>query len=121
MSRTTRYSEGARSQDLKPQDETTRAICKYIDGHLQEDLSYERLQNLFYISRYHLSRKFPQQTGKTLTEYVIFRRLLRACDLVKGGMGIEDAAYQSGFNTYSHFYKEFLRTFGLSPKEYLRK
>ena len=121
MSRTIFYDNGEYALSLKPQDEVTRAICKYIDEHPQEDLSYKRLQKLFYVSRYHLGTKFPQQTGKTLTRYVIFKRLLRTCELARDGMGIEAAAYQSGFNTYSHFYNEFKRNFGISPKEYLEK
>ena len=110
-----------RSLELQPQDEIIKAICKYIEEHISEDLSYKKLQKLFYVSRYHLGTKFPQQTGKSLTKYVIFKRLICVCNLVRDGMGIEEAAYRSGFNTYSHFYKEFIQTFGTSPSEYLNK
>lgn len=110
-----------RSLELKPQDEIIKAICKYIEEHPSEDLSYEKLQKMFYVSRYHLGTKFPQQTGKSLTKYVIFKRLICVCNLVRDGMGIEDAAYRCGFNTYSHFYKEFIQNFGTSPREYLGK
>lgn len=110
-----------RPLDLQPQDEITKVICKYIEEHISEDLSYKRLQKMFYVSRYHLGTKFPRQTGKTLTGYVIFKRLLCACQLVRNGLGIEEAAYRSGFNTYSHFYKEFVQNFGKSPREYLNK
>lgn len=110
-----------RSLELQPQDEIIKAICKYIEEHISEDLSYKKLQKLFYVSRYHLGTKFPQQTGKSLTKYVIFKRLICVCNLVRDGMGIEDAAYRCGFNTYSHFYKEFIQNFGTSPREYLGK
>ncbi len=110
-----------RPLELQPQDEIIKAICKYIEEHISEDLSYKKLQKLFYVSRYHLGTKFPQQTGKSLTKYVIFKRLISVCNLVRDGMGIEEAAYRSGFNTYSNFYKEFIQTFGTSPSEYLGK
>ena len=106
---------------LQPQDATTRAICKYIDEHLQENLSYKHMQKIFFVSRYYLATKFLQQTGMTLTKYVILRRLCHTCALAKNGMTIEEAAYQSGFNNYSHFYKEFTKNFRLSPREYFGK
>lgn len=95
-------------------------ICTYIKDHLDQNLSYTALQNRFFVSRYQLSEVFRRNTGMTLTEYIIYKRLMRVISLVRTGEGIEIAAYQAGFHTYSHFYKEFKKRYNTSPKEYLQ-
>ncbi len=103
------------------QDEIIREICEYIHAHLDEDLSHQRMHEIFFVSRYYLGTKFQQQTGKTLTEYVIHKRLMRAASLIRSGMGIVEASTMVGFSTYSHFYRECVRFFGRPPREYFQK
>ncbi len=93
-------------------------LCSYIKNHLDQDLSYTALQNRFLISRYQLTEVFRRNTGMTLTEYIIYKRLMHVMSLVRSGEGIENAAYKAGFHTYSHFYKEFKRRYMTSPKKY---
>ena len=40
-------------------------IFIYIREHLTEDISLERLENEFYVSRYHIVREFKKMTGET--------------------------------------------------------
>ncbi len=93
-------------------------LCSYIKDHLDQDLSYTALQKRFFVSRYQLAEVFPRNTGMTLTEYIIYKRLLCVISLVRKGEGIENAAYRAGFHTYSHFYKEFKKRYNISPKKY---
>lgn len=103
---------------IDTQSSVVAEICTYIKAHLKEPLSYKEFEKHFFISRYQLAKKFQFYTGMTLTEYIITKRLMNAISLVRNGEGIETAAYNSGFNTYSHFYKEFLKHFHVSPKVY---
>ena len=105
----------------KHNDKSVAKICAYIDAHLGEDLSYERLRALFSVSQYVLTAKFPQQVGMPLTKYVIAKRLDRVVELVKSGNGIYESAFHVGFHTYSHFYSEFVKRFGAAPKAYFSK
>ncbi len=95
-------------------------LCSYIKDHLDQDLSYTALQNRFFVSRYQLTEVFRRGTGMTLTEYIIYKRLMCVMSLVRSGEGIENAAYKAGFHTYSHFYKEFKKRYATSPKKYFR-
>lgn len=95
-------------------------ICKYIKSHLQEDLSYQFFQKQFFVSRYQLTEKFKQQTGMTLTKYVNTKRLMQVITNVRKGMRLEAAAYDAGFRTYCHFYKEFVKHFEKAPKAYFK-
>jgi len=93
-------------------------ICCYIKNNLDKDLSYNTLQNKFLVSRYQLSEVFVRNTGMSLTEYIIRKRLNRVVLLVNQGSGIEEAAYSAGFHTYSHFYKEFVKYYKKSPRNF---
>ena len=100
------------------QDREIAELCKYIKEHLADDLSYKSLQKQFLLSRYQLTDVFRRNTGMTLTEYILCKRLMQSMSLVRGGESIENAAWQAGFHTYSHFYKEFRKHYRMSPRQY---
>lgn len=105
---------------LNETDTVILEMCKYIKTHLGGDLSYEFFREQFFVSRYQLTEKFKQQTGMTLTKYVNTKRLMQVIANVRSGMRLEAAAYVAGFHTYCHFYKEFVKHFGTSPKAYFK-
>lgn len=45
-------------------------IINYINGHLTEDISLEKICKEFYISKSHLIRKFKNITGVTVWQYI---------------------------------------------------
>lgn len=93
-------------------------ICRYIHENLTENFSYQYLQDKFSVSRYQLTEIFQRNTGMTLTEYIIVKRLIKAGSFVRNGSGIEEAAFRAGFRNYSHFYKEFVKYNHTSPRKY---
>lgn len=92
-------------------------ILKYINHHLGEDLSVDALASRHYISKYHLMRKFKEETGYTLHNYVINKRLLLARTLISEGTPILKAAHESGFAEYSTFSRAYRKQFGKAPSE----
>lgn len=99
-------------------DPVIRNVCLYIHKNLSEKLTYEHLQENCHVSRYQLGEIFRHNTGMTVTEYIIQKRLIRVSELVLEGASLENAALSAGFNSYSHFYKMFIRYKGISPKQY---
>ena len=92
-------------------------ILKYINHHLGEDLSVDALASRHYISKYHLMRKFKEETGYTLHNYVINKGLLQARTLISEGTPILKAAHESGFAEYSTFSRAYRKQFGKAPSE----
>ena len=105
---------------LYKQDVAIQEICKYIKTHLNEDLSHQFFKEHFFVSHHQLTKKFRQQTGMTLIKYINTKRLVHAVSLIRTGQQCETAAYNSGFNSYCHFYKEFVKFFGTSPTRYFK-
>lgn len=93
-------------------------ICRYIHENLTEALDYQSLQSRFHVGRHHLSVLFRRNTGMTLTEFVLRKRLSRVSELAQQGTPVTLAAEKAGFRNYSHFYKVFKKCYQLSPKQY---
>ena len=51
-------------------------------------------------------------------EYVTRYRLDKACDLLRQGSSVTDAALSCGFNGTSYFAEVFHRVYGRTPREY---
>ena len=92
-------------------------ILQYINHNLKEDLSVEALAAKYYVSKYHLMRKFKEETGYTLHNYIVNKRLLMARTLISEGMPVLKAAQESGFAEYSTFSRAYRRQFKTSPSE----
>lgn len=100
-------------------DKRIEEVLNYINSNLGNELSIEVLSEKFYISRYYLMHKFKKETGYTLHNYVVQKRLIMARDLIKGGEQVTKAALQCGFNDYSSFLRVFKKTFNKPPREFI--
>lgn len=100
-------------------DSQIACILQYINHNLKEDLSIETLSARYYVSKYHLMRKFKQETGYTLHNYIVNKRLLMARTLISNGMPVTKAAQESGFAEYSTFSRAYRKQFKTNPSEEL--
>ncbi|MBH1939501.1 helix-turn-helix domain-containing protein [Mobilitalea sibirica] len=91
-------------------------ILDYINEHLVEELTIDRIASHFYLSRYYLMHFFKEETGYTIGNYITEKRLLIAKNLVQNKTPITEACYQSGFKNYSTFYRAFKKAFHTVPK-----
>ena len=98
-------------------DSQITSILQYINHNLKEELSVEKLASRYYISKYHLMRKFKEETGYTLHNYIVNKRLLMARTLISEGMPVIKAAQESGFAEYSTFSRAYRKQFKAAPSE----
>lgn len=100
-------------------DKQIEAILDYINAHLQEELGTKQLAQQFFISKYYLMHKFKKETGYTLHQYILQKRLSMALQILKEGSSITKACQQCGFKDYSSFLRLFKKNFKMSPREWL--
>jgi AraC-like DNA-binding protein len=94
-------------------------IVNFIDGHLQESLSIERLCAKFYISKNHLYEAFRINLGNTVTGYINEQRIFLAKELLRqSDKPMSVIAEQIGINNYTYFFKLFKKLTGTTPTEY---
>jgi AraC-like DNA-binding protein len=92
-------------------------VYDYINDHLEEKISIDKLADTANLSPSHFRKLFRQYSGKSPVEYIHTRRLKQAyIYIVDKKMPPLQAAYQSGFSSYSFFQKLFKKEFGISPK-----
>jgi len=93
-------------------------VIRYINHHLDEELSLESLSARLFISKYHLIRQFKKYTGFTLYNYVQRKRLIQAKLLLKKDLKLTEICQLCGFKDYSNFLRSFKAAYHISPKKY---
>ena len=95
-------------------------IFVYIKEHLTEDISLERLENEFYVSRYHIVREFKKMTGETPHSYIVKSRLDLCRHYIEQGKSIREVYELGGFGGYNHFFRAFKKEYGVTPMQYYK-
>ncbi len=95
-------------------------IINYIDAHVEdEDLGPEKLAAHVKISVRNLYRKFKELDQLSPNDFIKNQRISYAARLlVTTSATVQEVIYRSGFTNRSHFYKEFDKRFGMTPKNY---
>lgn len=94
-------------------------VANYIQHHLSEAITAEDIAKELYLSRPYLSRKFIEETGKNLTDFILKekteegKRLLRYSD-----KSLTAISNYLGFSSQSHFSRVFKKYAEITPGEY---
>lgn len=99
----------------EPRDKKMLEIIRFIDKSFAENISIDLLAQKFYISKFHMMRRFSKETGTSILSYITLTRLRFARDLLNEGASATDACYKSGFGSYSAFLRSYTRLFKQSP------
>lgn len=99
-------------------NESIQDILSYINDHYQESISIPELSRQFGISASHMTREFTAYTGRSVYEYVLYRRILSAKEMIYAGKPFTEIAFECGFNDYSCFLRAFQKITGQSPTAY---
>ena len=97
-------------------------VANYIQHHLSEPITAEEIARELYLSRPYLSRKFIEETGESLTDFILkekteeAKRLLRYSD-----KSLTAISNYLGFSSQSHFSRVFKKYTNSTPGEYRDK
>ena len=97
-------------------------VANYVRCHLSEAITAQELARALFLSRPYLSRRFREETGETLTDFILrekteeAKRLLRYSD-----KSLTAVSSYLGFSSPSHFSRVFKRYAGCLPREYRGK
>ncbi|MGI5959735.1 MAG: AraC family transcriptional regulator [Massiliimalia sp.] len=98
--------------------ESIHKSIQFIQNHLDEDLTAEKIANHVGYSVFHFCRIFSLETGVPLMQYVRQCRLNHARQKLGEEMTVLDVALKYGFESASGFSKSFRKEFGYSPTSY---
>ena len=95
-------------------------VLDYIEQHLGEALSVERLSGEANFSKFHFHRQFSAYAGVSVARYVQSLRLKRASRrlVFEPAARIIDVALEIGFETPESFSRAFRREYGQTPSQF---
>lgn len=95
------------------------AVSAWVQRHLSEPIDTEKLAQELHYSRPYLSRKFKEETGMTLTDFILTKKSEEAARLLaytdKSLIAVSDYL---GFSSQSHFSRVFKKYIGKTPSGY---
>lgn len=93
-------------------------ILSYVNDHFTQPLKLDALARQFGVSTSFLSHEFVKYTGRSVYDYILYRRVLLAKAMMRTNPSLSEVAYLCGFNDYSSFLRIFRKMAGMSPSDY---
>lgn len=97
-----------------------KAICRFIEQHLDEPVTLDRLGKEFHQSPFHLQRRFKGVLGITPREYADSCRLRTLKRNLQAGDSVTRAMYDAGYGSSSRLYEKTASQLGMTPDKYRR-
>ena len=97
-----------------------REAQRYLERHLDETVTLERLGQAVGLSPYHLQRTFKRMTGVSPRAYAGARRIEQMKTQLKRGDSVSRAAYDAGYSSPGRAYDHSGRRLGMTPGSYQR-
>lgn len=93
----------------------------YILFHLGNSLTLQQIAEEIHVNPSYLSRKFKEDTGMNVSEFINHKRVDEAkLYLQRGNISITDTAFLVGFNDLNYFSKVFKKRTSVTPSQYAR-
>ena len=86
-----------------------------IIEHNFKTITVSEIANEIFVSEDYLNRLFKEETGQTIGQYLIMRKLAEAKKNIYLGKSVKEASILSGFRDYSNFIRTFKKYEGYSP------
>lgn len=95
-------------------------VKKVINEEYYNKLDLPAISDKVFLHPNYLSRLFKNETGMSITDYLLHVRIEKAKELLLNNIDLKvyDVAYMVGYSDSVFFNKMFKRIVGLTPKEY---
>ena len=102
------------------QADSVKAICRFIEQRLDEQVTLGRLGKEFHQSPFHLQRRFKAVLGITPREYADTCRVRQLKRNLQAGDSVTRAMYDAGYGSSSRLYERTASQLGMTPDKYRR-
>src|SRR5215471_4798959 len=109
-----------KSASRNPQADSVKSICRFIEQHLDEPITLERLGDEFGISPFHLQKTFKKALGITPKAYADSCRMKLLKQNLQTGKSVTTALYDAGYSSSSRLYERTASQLGMTPDKYRR-
>jgi AraC family transcriptional regulator of adaptative response/methylated-DNA-[protein]-cysteine methyltransferase len=109
-----------KAADGNPQSVLVRAICRYIEQHIEDRLTLSLLGKEFRLSPFHLQRTFKAALGVSPKAYIDACRLRQVKQNLQAGHNVTTSLYAAGYGSSSRLYERTATQLGMTPEKYRR-
>ncbi len=110
------------TKDKSREEYTARInrVTDYIEKHLNEDLTLDKIAQIACFSPFHFHRIFTTITNETINGFIQRIRIEKAAQQLRSDkeVSISEIACNCGFGSAAHFSRTFRKYFGLTAKEF---
>ncbi len=93
--------------------------AQYVSRHLSDKIRVEDIAKELGFSRAYLCNQFSQQTGMTLSQYILGEKIIEAQRLLKfTDKSLTDISIHLAFSSQSHFQTVFRKITGETPAQF---
>lgn len=118
------YEKKVSSQEESTEQEerVITGITRYLQEHLEEDLSLSVLSEQFHLNPQYISQLFKNEIGVGFLAYLTNIRMEKAKKLLLStSYSVAEIAGQVGYGDYRVFTKAFKKAEGITPSQYRRE
>jgi AraC-like DNA-binding protein len=90
----------------------------YIDENYQEPIDLDTISQQAFLSRFHFHRIFRKVYNRTPHQYVTWKRINKAKDLLSENKPVTDVCNEVGFESIGSFSVLFKKEIGFAPQYY---
>jgi AraC family transcriptional regulator, L-rhamnose operon transcriptional activator RhaR len=106
-------------RNLITKNDTILEVIQYINSNYTSQSLLSKFCELHHYSPQYISRKFKQETGFTVSDYLQKVRIEKSCELLAGSdMSVADIAESVGYADLKFFNNLFKKMIKMSPREY---
>ncbi|MGN0363959.1 MAG: helix-turn-helix domain-containing protein [Bilifractor sp.] len=94
-------------------------VTNYVRAHISQPITAEEISDALFISRPYLSRRFKEETGSSITDFVLQQKTEEAMRLLRfTDKSLTMISLYLGFSSPGHFSRVFHKYAGCSPSAY---
>ena len=115
-------TEGITNTFKKDEKERMAELINYLTNNFDKKIELQEIAAIAHMTPNSFCRYFKKRTRKSFSQYLNEIRIRHACKLlIEGEKQISDICYQSGFNTFTNFNRQFKQHMQVTPSEFMKK
>ncbi len=116
------YCELCRNHSTSQYSPIVKKIVNYISFNIYNDISTASIAEEVNYSQNYILRKFKEETGSSLNDYIANKRINQAIKLLDTTtMSIREICSYLGISDWNYFTKLFKKNIGMTPSEYKKQ
>jgi len=104
---------------LTGSEQLVQLVKQHITADLRDEVSRKEIAARLNMNPDYINRLFKHETGMTMKEYTIHKRIQKAQTLLRTtGLTVSEVALNVGYDNFSYFIKLFKKQTGQTPGQY---